>query len=138
MQIEMDGKVVNSHVDSFLDGALVLEVDERDQDDEEARREMARILKELKQKHPEKEIEQLIELANYQVLSQQQKVGHLPQHSSYPPDDWSGNILKRHAADQPGKPQRCMRSTRKWLKMTLSVRSSLNKGHISVWRTAAQ
>nr|6BV7_A Chain A, Sodium/calcium exchanger 1 [Canis lupus familiaris] len=51
----------------------VLEVDERDQDDEEARREMARILKELKQKHPEKEIEQLIELANYQVLSQQQK-----------------------------------------------------------------
>jgi len=101
-EIEMDGKVVNSHVDNFLDGALVLEVDEKDQDDEEARREMARILKELKQKHPEKEIEQLIELANYQVLSQQQKKSSILPHPSYSPDDWSWQHFKE-ACSRPGK-----------------------------------
>nr|XP_031322754.1 sodium/calcium exchanger 1 isoform X3 [Camelus dromedarius] len=102
-EIEMDGKVVNSHVDSFLDGALVLEVDERDQDEEEARREMARILKELKQKHPEKEIEQLIELANYQVLSQQQKSRAFYRIQATRLMTGAGNILKRHAADQARK-----------------------------------
>ncbi|KAM4867755.1 sodium/calcium exchanger 1 isoform 1-T1 [Thomomys bottae] len=101
--IEMDGKVVNSHVDSFLDGALVLEVDTKDQDDEEARREMARILKELKQKHPEKEIEQLIELANYQVLSQQQKSRAFYRIQATRLMTGAGNILKRHAADQARK-----------------------------------
>ncbi|XP_056681387.1 sodium/calcium exchanger 1 isoform X4 [Monodelphis domestica] len=102
-EIEMDGKVVNSHVDNFLDGALVLEVDERDQDDEETRREMARILKELKQKHPEKEIEQLIELANYQVLSQQQKSRAFYRIQATRLMTGAGNILKRHAADQARK-----------------------------------
>lgn len=92
-----------SHVDNFLDGALVLEVDERDQDDEEARREMARILKELKQKHPEKEIEQLIELANYQVLSQQQKSRAFYRIQATRLMTGAGNILKRHAADQARK-----------------------------------
>ncbi|XP_031806260.1 sodium/calcium exchanger 1 isoform X6 [Sarcophilus harrisii] len=102
-EIEMDGKVISSHVDNFLDGALVLEVDERDQDDEEARREMARILKELKQKHPEKEIEQLIELANYQVLSQQQKSRAFYRIQATRLMTGAGNILKRHAADQARK-----------------------------------
>ncbi|XP_004711188.2 sodium/calcium exchanger 1 isoform X11 [Echinops telfairi] len=102
-EIEMDGKVVNSHVENFLDGALVLEVGERDQDDEEARREMARILKELKQKHPEKEIEQLIELANYQVLSQQQKSRAFYRIQATRLMTGAGNILKRHAADQARK-----------------------------------
>ncbi|XP_008834081.2 sodium/calcium exchanger 1 isoform X14 [Nannospalax galili] len=102
-EIEMDGKVINSHVENFLDGALVLEVDERDQDDEEARREMARILKELKQKHPEKEIEQLIELANYQVLSQQQKSRAFYRIQATRLMTGAGNILKRHAADQARK-----------------------------------
>nr|XP_044993108.1 sodium/calcium exchanger 1 isoform X13 [Jaculus jaculus] len=101
--IEMDGKVVNSHVDNFLDGALVLDVDEREQDEEEARREMARILKELKQKHPEKEIEQLIELANYQVLSQQQKSRAFYRIQATRLMTGAGNILKRHAADQARK-----------------------------------
>ncbi|CAM4542638.1 unnamed protein product [Caretta caretta] len=101
--IEMDGKVVNSHVENFLDGTLVLEADEKDQDDEEARREMARILKELKQKHPDKEIEQLIELANYQVLSQQQKSRAFYRIQATRLMTGAGNILKRHAADQARK-----------------------------------
>ncbi|VTJ77846.1 Hypothetical predicted protein [Marmota monax] len=64
---------------------------------------MARILKELKQKHPENEMEQLIELAKYQILSQQQKKPSILPYSSYLPDDQTGNILKRHAVDQARK-----------------------------------
>ncbi|XP_073528639.1 sodium/calcium exchanger 1 isoform X1 [Phyllobates terribilis] len=101
--IEMDGKALNSHTENFIDGSLVLEVDEKDQDDEEARRDMARILKELKQKHPEKEMEQLIELANYQVLSQQQKSRAFYRIQATRLMTGAGNILKRHAADQARK-----------------------------------
>ncbi|XP_071996825.1 sodium/calcium exchanger 1 isoform X2 [Engystomops pustulosus] len=101
--IEMDGKALNSHTENFLDGSLVLEVDDKDQEDEEARRDMARILKELKQKHPEKEMEQLIELANYQVLSQQQKSRAFYRIQATRLMTGAGNILKRHAADQARK-----------------------------------
>ncbi|KAJ8388202.1 hypothetical protein AAFF_G00135730 [Aldrovandia affinis] len=73
VDIEMDGKMLNSHAVDFLDGTLMLDLDDKDLDEEETRRDMAKILKELKQKHPDKEVEQLLELANYQVLSQQQK-----------------------------------------------------------------
>lgn len=66
--LELDG--MNSHLDGMLasggedgsGGAL------RDQE-EEARRDMARTLKELKQRHPDKDMEQLIEMANYQVTT---------------------------------------------------------------------
>ncbi|CAB1432036.1 unnamed protein product [Pleuronectes platessa] len=44
----------------LLDGSLGLDLDEKDLDEEETRRDMAKILKELKQKHPDKEVEQLI------------------------------------------------------------------------------
>ncbi|XP_078505177.1 sodium/calcium exchanger 1 isoform X1 [Lissotriton helveticus] len=101
--IEMDGKMINSHTENFIDGSLVLEADEKDQDDDEARRDMAKILKELKQKHPDKEIEQLIELANYQVLSQQQKSRAFYRIQATRLMTGAGNILKRHAADQARK-----------------------------------
>lgn len=84
-----------------------------------------RILKELKQKYPEKELDQLVELANYYALLHQQKsrafyriqVGTPPtlpftgRHSSrlchlplVPPQATrmmigAGNVLKKHAAD---------------------------------------
>lgn len=52
----MDGKMLNSHGVDFLDGPLGLDLDEKDLDEEETRRDMAKILKELKQKHPDKEV----------------------------------------------------------------------------------
>lgn len=52
----MDGKMLNSHGGDFLDGPLGLDLDEKDLDEEETRRDMAKILKELKQKHPDKEV----------------------------------------------------------------------------------
>lgn len=91
VDIEMDGKMLNSHGEEF---------DLNELDEEEARREVARILKELKQKHPEKEMEQLMELANYQVLTQQQKSRAFYRCQATRIMTGAGNILKKHAADQ--------------------------------------
>ncbi|XP_040891321.1 sodium/calcium exchanger 1-like isoform X3 [Toxotes jaculatrix] len=98
VDIEMDGKMLNSHGEEFMDGETGFDVKELDE--EEARREVARILKELKQKHPEKEMEQLMELANYQVLTQQQKSRAFYRCQATRILTGAGNILKKHAADQ--------------------------------------
>ncbi|XP_062257421.1 sodium/calcium exchanger 1b isoform X1 [Platichthys flesus] len=103
VDIEMDGKMLNSHGVDFLDGSLGLDLDEKDLDEDETRRDMAKILKELKQKHPDKEVEQLIELANYQVLSQQQKSRAFYRCQATRLMTGAGNILKKHAADQARK-----------------------------------
>ncbi|XP_052386058.1 sodium/calcium exchanger 1 isoform X1 [Carassius gibelio] len=103
VDIEMDGKMLNSHAVDFLDGTLALELEDKNLDEDEARREMAKILKELKQKHPDKEMEQLIELANYQVLSQQQKSRAFYRCQATRLMTGAGNILKKHAADQARK-----------------------------------
>ncbi|KAM4604372.1 sodium/calcium exchanger 1a isoform 2-T2 [Polymixia lowei] len=96
VDIEMDGKMFNSNGEEYMDGAMGFQ----ELDDEESRREMARILKELKQKHPEKEMEQLIELANYQVLTQQQKSRAFYRCQATRIMTGAGNVLKKHAADQ--------------------------------------
>ncbi|KAJ8372842.1 hypothetical protein AAFF_G00276530 [Aldrovandia affinis] len=101
VDIEMDGKMLNSHATDFLDGSM--DLDGKDLDEEEARRDMAKILKELKQKHPDKEVEQLLELANYQVLSQQQKSRAFYRCQATRLMTGAGNILKKHAADQARK-----------------------------------
>ncbi|KAM3865212.1 sodium/calcium exchanger 1a isoform 8-T8 [Diretmus argenteus] len=98
VDIEMDGRMLNSNGEDFVDEAVGF--DEKELDEEETRREMARILKELKQKHPEKEMEQLIELANYQVLTQQQKSRAFYRCQATRIMTGAGNVLKKHAADQ--------------------------------------
>ncbi|XP_057218050.1 sodium/calcium exchanger 1a isoform X3 [Triplophysa rosa] len=99
--IEMVGGIRNSHGEELFDGTV--DIEDKGMDEEETRKEMARILKELKQKHPEKEMEQLIELANYQVLSQQQKSRAFYRCQATRLMTGAGNILKRHAADQARK-----------------------------------
>ncbi|XP_026077282.1 sodium/calcium exchanger 1-like isoform X1 [Carassius auratus] len=101
--LEMDGGMLNSHGDELLDGTVDTEHKDMDEDEDEARREMARILKELKQKHPEKEMEKLAELANYYVLSQQQKSRAFYRCQATRLMTGAGNILKKHAADQARK-----------------------------------
>ncbi|XP_069743749.1 sodium/calcium exchanger 1b isoform X1 [Narcine bancroftii] len=117
--LEMDGKMLNSHEAQAQAQAQSADVPEGDvpeavvtvaaaapapkDQEEESRRDMARILKELKQKHPDKEMEQLIELANYQVLSQQTKSRAFYRIQATRLMIGAGNILKRHAADQARK-----------------------------------
>ncbi|XDV17773.1 hypothetical protein PO909_023592 [Leuciscus waleckii] len=86
--LEIDG--ITTHLDGVLAG-------------DEARRDMARTLKELKQRHPDKDMEQLIEMANYQVLVQQQKSRAFYRIQATRMMIGAGNILKKHAADQARK-----------------------------------
>ncbi|XP_047241629.1 solute carrier family 8 member 4b isoform X2 [Girardinichthys multiradiatus] len=98
--LELDGQIaLNCH--SGMDGGMMVEGG-KDEDDE-ARRDMARTLKELKQRHPDKDMEQLIEMANYQVLMQQQKSRAFYRIQATRMMIGAGNILKKHAADQARK-----------------------------------
>lgn len=111
MDMEMDGQGANSHHKEALDGMLA-GVEEGGGgggggEEEEARREMARTLKDLKQRHPEKDMEQLIEMANYQVLVQQQKSRAFYRIQATRMMIGAGNILKKHAADQARKVVSC-------------------------------
>ncbi|XP_055496795.1 sodium/calcium exchanger 3 isoform X2 [Leucoraja erinacea] len=92
--IEMDGKLVNSH---FADGTLVT-VEGKEVD--ESRKEMIRILKDLKQKHPEKDMDQLVEMANYYALSHQQKSRAFYRIQATRMMTGAGNILKKHVSEQ--------------------------------------
>ncbi|KAM7366140.1 hypothetical protein PAMP_015606 [Pampus punctatissimus] len=99
--LELDGQMaLNCH--TGMDGAMMEEGGPKDEEDE-ARRDMARTLKELKQRHPDKDMEQLIEMANYQVLMQQQKSRAFYRIQATRMMIGAGNILKKHAADQARK-----------------------------------
>uniref|UniRef100_A0A673IYT5 Sodium/calcium exchanger 1-like n=1 Tax=Sinocyclocheilus rhinocerous TaxID=307959 RepID=A0A673IYT5_9TELE len=107
MDMEMDGQGANSHHKEALDGMLAGVEEGGGGEEEEARREMARTLKELKQRYPEKDMEQLIEMANYQVLVQQQKSRAFYRIQATRMMIGAGNILKKHAADQARKVVSC-------------------------------
>ncbi|KAL6115686.1 slc8a2 [Pungitius sinensis] len=66
---------------------------------DESRKEVIRILKELKQKYPDKELDQLMELANYYALLHQQKSRAFYRIQATRMMIGAGNVLKRHAAD---------------------------------------
>ncbi|XP_051946332.1 sodium/calcium exchanger 3-like isoform X2 [Xyrauchen texanus] len=97
--IEMDGKMMNSH---FVDGGaarnLMGLIEGKEVD--ESRRDMIRILKDLKQKHPEKELDNLVEMANYYALSHQQKSRAFYRIQATRMMTGAGNILKKHVAEQ--------------------------------------
>ncbi|XP_076013653.1 sodium/calcium exchanger 3 isoform X7 [Genypterus blacodes] len=100
--IEMDGKMVNSH---FMDGSaasnLIGLIEGKEVD--ESRRDMIRILKDLKQKYPEKELDQLVEMANYYALSHQQKSRAFYRIQATRMMTGAGNILKKHVVEQAKK-----------------------------------
>ncbi|XP_059389988.1 sodium/calcium exchanger 2b isoform X2 [Carassius carassius] len=66
---------------------------------DESRKEVIRILKELRQKYPDKEFDQLVELANYYALLHQQKSRAFYRVQATRMMIGAGNVLKKHAAD---------------------------------------
>ncbi|XP_057245008.1 sodium/calcium exchanger 2-like, partial [Malurus melanocephalus] len=66
---------------------------------DESRREVIQILKDLKQKHPEKELEQLMDAANYAALVHQQKSRAFYRIQATRLMTGAGNVLKKHAAE---------------------------------------
>ncbi|XP_048378191.1 sodium/calcium exchanger 3-like isoform X1 [Stegostoma tigrinum] len=99
--IEMDGKMVLEHGDSVLPDGTVISLEAKDLD--ESRKEAIRILKDLKQKYPDRELEQMVELANYYALLHQQKSRAFYRIQATRMMTGAGNILKKHAADHTKK-----------------------------------
>ncbi|XP_034293989.1 sodium/calcium exchanger 2 isoform X2 [Pantherophis guttatus] len=104
--IEMDGGfVANDHRESvFVDGSAasvaplpVITQEEKELD--ESRKEVIQILKDLKQKHPDKELEQLVEIANYYALLHQQKSRAFYRIQATRMMTGAGNILKKHVTE---------------------------------------
>ncbi|XP_075462968.1 sodium/calcium exchanger 2 isoform X1 [Ascaphus truei] len=104
--IEMDGKLgavasveakESEGVDSAAAAAEAKELDE-------SRKEVIRILKELKQKYPERELDQLVEMANYYALLHQQKSRAFYRIQATRMMIGAGNVLKKHAAEHSKKP----------------------------------
>lgn len=60
---------------------------------------MVRILKDLKEKHPDKDLDQLIEMANYSALVHQKKSRAFYRVQVTRMMIGAGNILKKHAAE---------------------------------------
>ncbi|XP_069821562.1 sodium/calcium exchanger 1-like isoform X4 [Dendropsophus ebraccatus] len=71
-----------------------------EEEEEEERRDMARVFKDMRQRYPGKDMEQLMELANYQALVQQQKSRAFYRIQATRMMIGAGNVLKKHAADQ--------------------------------------
>ncbi|CAM4614785.1 unnamed protein product [Lepidochelys kempii] len=104
--IEMDGSfLANDHRENiFMDGtasaspALASSTQEEKELDE-SRKEVIQILKDLKQKHPDKELEQLVEMANYYALLHQQKSRAFYRIQATRMMTGAGNILKKHVSE---------------------------------------
>lgn len=60
---------------------------------------MVRILKDLKEKHPDKDLDQLIEMANYSALVHQKKSRAFYRVQATRMMIGAGNILRKHAAE---------------------------------------
>ncbi|CAL8329654.1 unnamed protein product [Merluccius merluccius] len=88
VELEMDGRVAPGEE---VHGEM---------DEEDSRREMARILKELKLNHPEKATEQLVEQAKHQLLTQQQKSHAFRHCQATRMMTGAGNVLKKPGPDQ--------------------------------------
>ncbi|XP_040907287.1 sodium/calcium exchanger 2a isoform X2 [Toxotes jaculatrix] len=109
--VEMEGDLAPKGIDVIMDGKLsdgsscpgnsssvtvsVQTGNELDQNKDE----VVRILKDLKEKHPDKDLDQLIEMANYSALIHQKKSRAFYRVQATRMMIGAGNILKKHAAE---------------------------------------
>ncbi|XP_028278159.1 sodium/calcium exchanger 2a isoform X2 [Parambassis ranga] len=107
--VEMEGDLAPKGIDMIMDGKLpdgpgnsssvtvsVQTGNELDHNKDEA----VRILKDLKEKYPDKDMDQLIEMANYSSLVHQRKSRAFYRVQATRMLIGAGNILKKHAAEQ--------------------------------------
>ncbi|XP_069581582.1 sodium/calcium exchanger 2a isoform X2 [Brachyistius frenatus] len=106
--VEMEGDLAPKAIDVIMDGKLadaacgssvtvsVQTGNELDQNKDE----MVRKLKDLKEKHPDKDLDQLIEMANYSALVQKKKSRAFYRVQATRMLIGAGNILRKHAAEQ--------------------------------------
>ncbi|XP_038623362.1 sodium/calcium exchanger 2 [Tachyglossus aculeatus] len=102
--IEMDGAFLGAGAPGEAGPAGPGRAGPEDRELAESRREVIQILKELKQKHPDKEAAQLVELANYYALLHQQKSRAFYRIQATRLLTGAGNVLRRHVAEAARRP----------------------------------
>lgn len=100
--IELDGTFVGTEVPGELGALGTGPAEARELD--ASRREVIQILKDLKQKHPDKDLEQLMGIAKYYALLHQQKSRAFYRIQATRLMTGAGNVLRRHAADAARRP----------------------------------
>ncbi|XP_057612388.1 sodium/calcium exchanger 2 isoform X1 [Chionomys nivalis] len=100
--IELDGTFVGTEVPGELGALGTGPAEARELD--ASRREVIQILKDLKQKHPDKDLEQLVGIAKYYALLHQQKSRAFYRIQATRLMTGAGNVLRRHAADAARRP----------------------------------
>uniref|UniRef100_A0A8C7Y217 Solute carrier family 8 member 2b n=1 Tax=Oryzias sinensis TaxID=183150 RepID=A0A8C7Y217_9TELE len=99
VETEGDLTPTKSGMEMLVDGKSPPQGGTTSRELDESRKEVIRILKELKQKYPDKELDQLVELANYYALLHQQKSRAFYRVQATRMMIGAGNVLKKHAAD---------------------------------------
>ncbi|XP_056267845.1 sodium/calcium exchanger 2a isoform X4 [Pseudoliparis swirei] len=111
--VEMEGDLEPKGIDVIMDSKLsdggacpvnsssvsVQTGTELDPNKDEVRPVVVRILKDLKKKHPDKDLDQLIEMANYSALVHQKKSRAFHRVQATRLMIGAGNILRKHAAE---------------------------------------
>ncbi|XP_071390736.1 sodium/calcium exchanger 2a isoform X5 [Centroberyx affinis] len=94
IDVIMDGKFSDSNSCPGNSSGVTVSVQTGNDQDE-----MVRILKDLKEKHPDKDLDQLIEMANYSALVQKKKSRAFYRIQATRMMIGAGNVLKKHAAE---------------------------------------
>ncbi|KAM9846208.1 sodium/calcium exchanger 2a isoform 2-T2 [Aulostomus maculatus] len=109
--VEMEGDLAPKDIDVIMDGKLsegslcpgnstsVTVSVQTGNDLDQSKDEVVRMLKDLKEKHPDKDLDQLIEMANYSALVHQKKSRAFYRVQATRMMIGAGNILKKHAAE---------------------------------------
>uniref|UniRef100_A0A3Q2Q9L7 Solute carrier family 8 member 2a n=1 Tax=Fundulus heteroclitus TaxID=8078 RepID=A0A3Q2Q9L7_FUNHE len=107
--VEMEGDLSPKGIDVIMDGnfqnklfSLVVILKKKKP---EICAVVVRILKDLKEKHPDKDLDQLIEMANYSALVHQKKSRAFYRVQATRMMIGAGNVLKKHAADHKRRSQ---------------------------------
>ncbi|XP_041657474.1 sodium/calcium exchanger 2a [Cheilinus undulatus] len=110
--VEMEGDLAPKGIDVIMDGKLsdrgacpensssvTVSVQTGNELEQKNNDEVVQILKDLKEKHPDKDLDQLIEMANYSALVQKKKSRAFYRVQATRMMIGAGNILKKHAAE---------------------------------------
>ncbi|XP_030637198.1 sodium/calcium exchanger 2a isoform X3 [Chanos chanos] len=114
--VEMEGELAPKGIDLIMDekfhsnpnnstsnSTSTIITMETHKQPEQDREEVIQMLKELRQKHPDKDLDQLIEMANYTSLQKQKKSRAFYRVQATRMMIGAGNVLKKHAAMENAK-----------------------------------
>ncbi|XP_039506049.1 sodium/calcium exchanger 2a isoform X2 [Pimephales promelas] len=104
--VEMEGELAPRGIDAIMadkyQNSTTINM-EKNQEPEKEREEVIRMLKELREKHPDKDLDQLIEMANYATMQKQHKSRAFYRVQATRMMIGAGNVLKKHAAAEQAK-----------------------------------